>query len=194
MALVRRFVGTKAPGSVLLIRLIVGAVFVSEGVQKFLFPELLGVGRFTRIGIPNPGTMATMVGVFEIVCGALILLGLLTRLAAIPMMINMLVAVASTKIPILLGQSYWMFRVSATHLRPEGPHGFWVVAHESRVDFAMLLASLFLLIVGAGWFSLDALITRRRGEAGEGNGAKAGTEAPRPRRFHPPPPPPSVSR
>lgn len=146
----------RAPGAVVLIRLVVGAVFVSEGVQKFLFPAALGVGRFAKIGIPYPDVMAPFVGGCEIVCGTLLILGLLTRLAAIPMIINMLVAIASTKVPILLGHGYWLFSAPKAD-----QHGFWSMAHEARTDFAMLLGSLFLLIVGAGWFSLDALLFRR---------------------------------
>jgi uncharacterized membrane protein YphA (DoxX/SURF4 family) len=67
----QRILVTSAPTSVLLIRLLVGAVFLSEGIQKFLFPNDLGVGRFVKIGIPAPQVMAPYVGVVEIVCGAL---------------------------------------------------------------------------------------------------------------------------
>jgi uncharacterized membrane protein YphA (DoxX/SURF4 family) len=116
----------------------VGAIFLSEGIQKFLFPGALGVGRFTKIGIPAPEIMAPFVGVMEIGCGALLLLGLLTRLAAIPLIIDMLVAIATTKIPILLKS------------------GFWAMAHEARTDYAMLLGCLFFLVVGAGRWSMDA--------------------------------------
>jgi len=123
----------------------VGAVFLSEGIQKFLYSADLGVGRFVKIGMPFPQVTAPFVGVIEIVCGTLILLGLLTRLAAIPLIIDMLVAISSTKIPILLKS------------------GFWAMAHESRTDFSMLLGSIFLLITGAGLWSIDArLFTRDR--------------------------------
>jgi putative oxidoreductase len=135
--------------SVILIRLIVGAVFLSEGIQKFLYPADLGVGRFVKIGIPSPQVMAPFVGVIEIVCGALILLGLLTRLAAIPLIIDMLVAISTTKIPILLKS------------------GFWAMAHEARTDFAMLLGSIFLLITGAGLWSLDARLFARMTKKGQ---------------------------
>ncbi len=126
-----------------MIRLIVGGVFLSEGIQKFLFSNDQGVGRFIKIGIPAPEIMAPFVGVCEIVCGVLFLLGLFTGLAAITMIINMLVAISTTKIPILLKS------------------GFWSMAHEARTDYAMLLASIFLLWVGAGSWSLDARITRK---------------------------------
>lgn len=125
----------------MLIRLIVGAVFLSEGIQNFLFPTDLGVGRFIRIGIPWPQIMAPFVGVVEIVCGTLIILGLLTRLAAIPLIIDISVAILSTKIPILLGHGFWRFSLSKLP-----SYGFWSMAHEARVDFGMLLGSIFLLI------------------------------------------------
>src|SRR5262245_11650417 len=137
MSLVRRLLATDALAAVFLIRLIVGGVFLSEGIQKFLFPDALGVGRFTKIGIPSPEIMAPFVGVCEIVCGILFLIGLLTRFAAVTMIINMLVAIWTTKIPILLDK------------------GFWSMAHEARTDYAMLLVSIFLLVVGAGKWSVD---------------------------------------
>ena len=148
---------TAAPASTILIRLVVGGVFLSEGIQKFLYPADLGAGRFERIGIPAPEVMGPFVGVVEIVCGALILIGLMTRLAAIPLIINMSVAIVSTKIPILLGRGFWGFS-----LRDLSEYGFWSMAHESRTDFAMLLGSIFLLIVGAGRWSVDGVIARRQ--------------------------------
>ena len=138
----RKFLASNASPAVILIRFIVGGVFLSEGIQKFLFPGDLGVGRFTKIGIPFPEVMAPFVGMVEIVGGALLLAGFLTRLAAIPLIINMLVAMTATKIPIL------------------HKSGFWTMAHEARVDYAMLLGCIFLLIVGAGMWSLDARLTR----------------------------------
>ncbi len=158
MTFLERIFTTSAPASVILIRLVVGAVFLSEGVQKFLFPGENGVGRFAKIGIPAPEVMAPFVGVVEIVCGALVLLGLLTRLAAIPLIIDMLVAILSTKIPILLGHGFWGFS-----LRNLPFYGFWGMAYEARTDFAMLLGSIFLLIVGAGAWSLDARLRRQAG-------------------------------
>ena len=129
-----------APASVLLVRLLVGLVFLSEGIQKFLYPATLGVGRFAKIGIPAPQFFAPFVGVVETVCGALLIVGLLTRLAAIPLLINISVAIATTKIPMLLKS------------------GFWAAMHESRTDICMLLGSIFLIAVGAGPLSLDAKI------------------------------------
>lgn len=158
MALHQNLIATNAPASVILIRLVVGGVFLSEGIQKFLFPSENGVVRLTKIGIPAPEIMAPFVGVVEIVCGALILLGLLTRLAAIPLIIDMVVAILSTKIPILIGSGFWGFS-----LRNLPYYGFWGMAHEARTDFAMLLGSIFLLIVGAGAWSLDARLHKQAG-------------------------------
>jgi uncharacterized membrane protein YphA (DoxX/SURF4 family) len=131
--------------SIILIRVMVGCVFLSEGIQKFLFSDSLGVGRFIKIGIPLPGIMAPFVGVVEIVCGGLILLGSFTRLASVPLVIDMLVAISTTKIPILFEK------------------GFWAIAHEARVDCSMVLGLLFLMIVGSGRWSLDDLRTRADG-------------------------------
>lgn len=142
MTFFKTLLSTNAPAAVILIRLIVGAVFLSEGIQKFLYPEALGVGRFTKIGIPAPEIMAPFVGVCETVCGVLFLLGLLTRFAAVTMIIDMLVAISTTKIPML-------------------NEGFWKMAHETRTDWAMLLGSLFLLIVGAGSWSMDSRLARQ---------------------------------
>jgi putative oxidoreductase len=134
----QRLLSTDAPQAVTLIRLMVGAVFLSEGIQKFLFPEELSVGRFVKIGIPAPAVMAPFVSVCEIIWGALLLLGLLTRVAALPLIIDMLVAISTAEIPLLLTS------------------GFWAMAHEARVDYAMLLGLLFLLLTGAGVWSVDA--------------------------------------
>jgi putative oxidoreductase len=157
MGSLRRLMTTTAPASVILIRLVVGGVFLSEGIQKFLFPNELGAGRFVKIGIPAPETMGPFVGIVEIVCGSLIILGLLTRLAAIPLIIDMCVALISTKLPILLGHGFWRFSLSKLP-----SYGFWSMAHEARTDFAMLLGSSFLLIVGAGAWSLDARLASNR--------------------------------
>src|SRR5438477_5040204 len=130
MTFFRRIFATDAPAAVIPIRLMVGGVFLSEGIQKFLFPDALGVGRFSKIGIPAPEVMAPFVGGCEVVCGVLLLVGLLTRLAAVPLIIDMVVAISTTKVPVLL-QS-----------------GFWSMAHEARTDFCMLLGAVFLLWVG----------------------------------------------
>jgi uncharacterized membrane protein YphA (DoxX/SURF4 family) len=152
----KQMIASEAPAAVLFIRIAVGWVFLSEGIQKFLYPDALGAGRFLKIGMPWPEVMGPFVGSVEITCGGLILVGLLTRLAAIPLMFTMIVALVSTKIPILLGHGFWGFS-----LRNLSSHGFWSMAHESRTDLAMLLGSLFLLTVGAGRASLDARIAAR---------------------------------
>lgn len=157
MASLKKLLATDAPASVILIRLMVGGVFFTEGIQKFLFTDEVGAGRFAKIGIPGPEVMAPLVGVVETVCGLLILVGLLTRLAAVPLIIDMLVAIISTKIPILLGYGFWGFS-----LRNVPYYGFWGMAHEARTDLSMLLGSIFLLIVGAGLWSLDSRLTTAR--------------------------------
>lgn len=134
---------TREPAAVLLIRLLVGAVFLSEGIQKFLFPADVGAGRFEKIGLPSPEILGPLVGGFEIACGLLVLLGLFTRLAVVPLLTIMAVAFYSTKIPILLKS------------------GFWKMAHDSRTDFSMMMGALFLLIVGAGAWSVDAWLQKR---------------------------------
>jgi putative oxidoreductase len=141
--MLQRIMSTRAPAAVALIRLSVGAVFLSEGIQKFLYPDLVGAGRFGKIGLPSPEVLAPFVGTVEIVCGTLVLAGLLTRLAAVPLFIVMTVAISTTKIPILMKS------------------GFWTMAHEARTDFAMILGSLFLLIAGAGCLSLDHWLLAR---------------------------------
>jgi putative oxidoreductase len=147
---------TRAEGWTILVRLMVGlVVFLPEGIQKLVFPEILGAGRFTNIGIPYPEVMGPFVGSVEVICGTLIILGLLTRLAAIPLMIIMVMAIVSTKLPILAGHDIWIF-----HTPKLARYGFWSMAHEARDDFLMLLGSLYLLIAGAGVWSLDAMLAR----------------------------------
>jgi uncharacterized membrane protein YphA (DoxX/SURF4 family) len=148
---------TSAPPATLLIRVMVGVVFASEGIQKFLYSDALGAGRFAKIGIPAPAVMAPFVGTVETVCGLLLISGLLTRLAAVPLLGTILVAISSTKLPILLGHGYWSFA------NPGSAHGFWAALHEARTDLSMLLGSTFLVWVGAGPWSLDAWILRRAG-------------------------------
>jgi putative oxidoreductase len=141
---------TSPDKTTILIRLMTGAIFLSEGIQKFLYPAVRGTGRFEGMGFPSPEFFATFVGIFEIVCGICLILGLLTRLAALAMLINMTVAILVTKIPILFGASFGPFI-----LRELKTYGFWSMAHEMRTDFAMWLGSLFLLIKGGGYLSVD---------------------------------------
>lgn len=109
---------TTAPASVILIRLLVGAGFLSEGIQKFLFPDQLGAGRFLKIGLPSPEILGPLVGGFEILSGSLVLIGLLTRLAAIPLLVIMAVALTTTKWPILVSEGFWAMAHAA---RTTGP-------------------------------------------------------------------------
>ena len=122
-------------------RLIVGLIFLSEGLQKLITPELTGVGRFIKIGFSHPAFWAYFTGSFEIICGILILIGLLTRVAAIPLLIIMLVAFITTKIPVLTSK------------------GFWSFAHEYRTDFALTLLVIYLLLYGGGNNSTDKKLT-----------------------------------
>jgi putative oxidoreductase len=141
-----RLLQTRAPGAVLWIRFYVGAVFLSEGILKFVRTTSLGTGRFSKVGIPAPAFFASLDAVLEIGCGLLILAGLLTRLAAVPMVIDMIGALLITKFPLLWGHVA-LFK---------GESGWWDFAHESRVEVAQLCGSVFLLLVGAGRYSLDA--------------------------------------
>lgn len=156
MQLLQRALATHGPAAAILIRIMVGSVFLSEGIQKFLYPELRGVGRFERMGYDNPEMIAPFVATFEVLCGAFVLLGLLTRVAVIPIIIIMLTAIVTTKIPILFGQDMWGFQV-----RELRTYGFWSMAHETRTDFSMLLGSVFLLIVGGGRWALDRILLRK---------------------------------
>jgi putative oxidoreductase len=145
---------TSAPAATLVIRMMAGGVFLWEGILKFVYPNQ-GVGRFTKIGIPFPEWSAGFTGVLEIVGGILLLLGLFTRFITIPFIVEMLVAMLSTKIAIYLG-------VSPLPLPPAPPQaGFWAVLHEIRSEYAQLLTVTFLLLVGPGPWSIDALLRRR---------------------------------
>lgn len=128
-------------------RVVVGLVFLSEGIQKFLFPESVGAGRFAKIGFENPEFWALFVASFEIVCGTLVLIGFLTRIASIPLLVIMFTALMTTKIPILLEK------------------GFWQMAHDSRTDFAMTLLLVFLIIFGAGNGSIDYKLSQKKNKS-----------------------------
>ncbi len=157
--MLNRILATTDDRAIVLIRLMVGSVFLSEGIQKFLYPAFVGAGRFVRMGMPAPEFTAAFVGTFEILCGALLLAGLLTRAAAVPLIIIMLTALVTTKLPILLGQDLGPFA-----LRNLKYYGFWSMAHEARTDWSMLLGSIFLLIKGAGGWSLDRVLLRKSGK------------------------------
>ena len=141
----RQWIGAgDGPRAVILVRVLVGSVFLSGGVQKFLFPAALGVGRFTKIGLPSPDVLALAVGSFEVVCGALVIVGLATRLAAIPLLTIISVATWTTKLPMLPTQ------------------GFWAMAHEARTDWCMWLGARVLILVGPGLWSIDVVRSGRR--------------------------------
>lgn len=137
----QKILATDSSATTILIRLMVGAVFFSEGIQKFLFANTRGSGRFEKIGLPAPEFLGPFVGTFEIVCGALVLPGLFTRLATVPLIVIMLVAIATTKAEVLAND------------------GFWEMMHGSRTDWSMLLGGIFLLIKGGGKWSLDQKVS-----------------------------------
>jgi len=138
------------------VRLLLAGVFIPEGIQKLIFPEVLGAGRFAKIGIPWPEFTGPLVGWFELICGLLLLMGLLGRLASVPIIVIMVVAIISTKIPILLGHDWLIF-----HVRALDTYGFWSMAHEARTDWAMLMGAIFVLLGGSGRWSLDERLFAR---------------------------------
>lgn len=145
---------SSAPDATVLIRLMAGAVFVSEGILKFVYTNQ-GVGRFTKLGFPAPGTLATLIALFEIVGGLMLVSGLFTRLVSALFAGEMVVAIASTKIGLFLGTSPLPAPASAPKV------GIWAVLHETRSDWAQLMCCVFLVAVGAGALSLDAWRLRR---------------------------------
>ena len=143
---------TDGPAATLLLRLMAGGVFLSEGILKFVYTNQ-GVGRFTKLGFPWPAATATFVGGLEIAGGLLLLAGLCTRLIAVPFIIEMVVAILTTKVALYLG-------TSPLPLPPAPPKvGFWAVMHETRSDWAQLLTVGFLLLAGPGRWSLDARLS-----------------------------------
>jgi uncharacterized membrane protein YphA (DoxX/SURF4 family) len=142
-------IARQAPSAMVLLRIAIAFVFVTEGIQKFLYPEALGAGRFIKIGIPYPEIAAPFVGGVEIVGGALVLIGLYTRLAAFALVIDMIVAITATKVPILLGYGFWGFPGTT------GKTGLWTAAHEAGLDILMLSSCLLLLAIGPGKASFD---------------------------------------
>ncbi len=153
----QRIIDSAANPWTILIRLAVGlVVFFPEGIQKLIFPDILGAGRFAKIGIPWSDVMGPFVGIVELICGALIVVGLFTRLATIPLIITMIVALISTKLPILLGHGFGPFS-----LPDFKRYGFWSAQHEARADLTMLLGCAYLFIVGSGRWSIDRMLDRR---------------------------------
>ncbi len=146
---------TENQNSILILRLMAGGVFFWEGILKFVYPNQ-GVGRFTKLGFPFPDFTANFVASFEIIGGILLLLGIFTRITALLFILEMIVAILSTKIGVFLG-------TSPLPLPPALPKtGFWAVLHEVRSDYAQLMVSLFLLLEGPGKRSLDAIRNPRR--------------------------------
>jgi putative oxidoreductase len=161
---------TDGPRSILILRLMAGGVFFWEGLLKFVYTNQ-GVGRFTKLGIPFPHFTATFIGGLEIFGGLLLLSGLLTRLMAIPFVIEMIVAILSTKMSLFLG-------TSPLPLPPAPPRiGFWAVLHEIRSDYAQILTSTFLLINGPGRWSLDAILLRKSRQAQANRSARGARHA-----------------
>ncbi len=142
------------PAATLFLRMMAGGVFLWEGIMKFVYPNL-GVGRFTKLGFPMPGMTADFVAWVEILGGVCFIMGWLTRPAAIAFIIEMIVAMLSTKIGVYFGNSPLG--------RPPAPPqlGLGAVLHDIRSDYAQMFVSLFLLIDGAGRWSLDALARRK---------------------------------
>lgn len=140
-----------APAANLLIRIVVGGVFLNEGILKFLDPATNGAGRFASIGLPAPEVLGPLVASVEVLGGLLLLLGLFTRLAALVLFINISVAIFTTKIPVLLGHGYFGFALMKVK-----NYGLLSMIHEARTDLAMWFGSLFLLLAGPGRLSLDA--------------------------------------
>lgn len=150
---------TDAPAATLLVRLMAGGVFLSEGILKFVYTNQ-GVGRFTKLGLPLPELTANFIGCLEIVGGLMLLTGLLTRAIAIPFIIEMIVAMLATKVGLYFG-------TSPLPMPPSPPKvGFWAVMHEIRSDYAQIMCSWFLLVVGPGPWSLDAYLQRRSAKSG----------------------------
>jgi uncharacterized membrane protein YphA (DoxX/SURF4 family) len=147
---------TDAPPPVILIRIMAGSVFLWEGIMKLVFTNL-GEGRFTKLGFPAPGALATFVALVEIIGGVCLIAGLLTRFWAIAFVIEMVVAMLSTKIGLYLGTS--------PLAPPAAPPkiGLWAVLHEIRSEWAQLLSVTFLLLVGPGRLSIDRLLARYDG-------------------------------
>ena len=143
MKIIKLEPGEKFSSTIILIRVMVGAVFLSEGIQKFLFPAMRGTGRFIKIGLPIPEILSYVVGSFEMICGLFLLIGYITSIAAVPLIIIILVAIISTKIPILIQD------------------GFWQMAHEARTDFSMLLGGLFIFLNGGGKYSFDSYFKKK---------------------------------
>ncbi len=147
--------------AIFLIRLMVGVVFLTEGILKFMYPDEFAAGRFARIGVPGAEIAGPFVGGIEVLCGGLVLFGWFTRLAALLLFITISVAILSTKIPVLLGHGFWGFSLAQV---PH--HGVLGMLHEARTDLSMWLGLVYLLIAGAGNWSLDRWRSAHRTDSG----------------------------
>ena len=127
----------RAGSAIILIRILVAWVFLSEGIQKFLFPSELGVGRFHKLGLPWPHALAILVAVVEILCAVAVLLGIRTRWAAFALLCVNIAAIVTTKIPLYMHK------------------GLWTTLHDSRTGISMFLCLLFLIIAGGGAYAFQ---------------------------------------
>jgi putative oxidoreductase len=157
---------TAGPRATMAIRTMAGTVFLWEGILKFVYANQ-GVGRFTKLGLPFPVFTADFVGGLEIVGGVLLILGLGTRLITIPFIIEMLVAMLSTKPRLFLGT----LPLPPPPVPPQV--GMWAVLHEVRSEYAQIMSCIFLLISGPGPWSLDAAL--RSGEEEKRDGVLEAT-------------------
>lgn len=137
-----RILNTGNDNKTIFIRLIVSLIFISEGIQKYLFLAVLGPGYFSELGFNHSFFWAYFTGAFEIFCGILILFGFLTRLASIPLLIVMITAFITTKLPLLATK------------------GFMTFAHDYSTDFSLTLLLILLIIYGGGNRSVDLRIIR----------------------------------
>jgi uncharacterized membrane protein YphA (DoxX/SURF4 family) len=128
---------------IIFIRLIVGLIFISEGIQKYLFLQIFGPGLFQEIGFSHAYFWAYFTGACEIIFGFLIVIGLLTRLASIPLLIIMITAFMTTKLPLLLHK------------------GLWTFLHENNTEYALTVLLILLIIAGGGKWSVDLKILQR---------------------------------
>ncbi|PJZ47510.1 DoxX family protein [Leptospira saintgironsiae] len=137
-----------------IIRILVGGVFIWEGIIKFLFVNQ-GIGRFTKLGFMHPEMTASFIGGLEILGGTMLVLGILTKPLSFVFIIQMLVAMYLTKLPLLFGTSPLM--------PPQAPpiFGIWAVLHEIRSEYSQLLGCLFLYLSGPGHFAFDSVLKRR---------------------------------
>jgi putative oxidoreductase len=124
----------------LLGRLAVGLVFMSTGWGKVHNIEKV-TGFFTTLGIPAPHFQAILVGYSELLCGTALVVGLLTRLATIPLIVSMIVAILTAKLPDL-------------------HNVFDLVGFD---EFTYLVVLVMIAILGPGSFALDAILVRRLG-------------------------------